>query len=44
MLAQAYAIARTRAIAETGLADEAFPAACPFSLDDILSRSFLPQP
>ena len=44
MLAQAYAIARARAIAETGLADEAFPAACPFSLDDILSRSFLPQP
>ena len=44
MLAQAYAIARARAIAETGLADEAFPAASPFSLDDILSRSFLPQP
>jgi hypothetical protein len=44
MLAQTYAIARARAIAETGLADEAFPAACPFSLDDILSRSFLPQP
>jgi hypothetical protein len=44
MLVQTYAIARARAIAETGLADEAFPAACPFSLDDILSRSFLPQP
>jgi hypothetical protein len=44
MLAQSYAIARARAIAETGLADEGFPAACPFSLGDILSRSFLPQP
>jgi hypothetical protein len=44
MLAQAYAIARARAIAETGLADDAFPAACPFSLDDVLSRSYLPEP
>lgn len=44
MLAQTYAITRARALAETGLADEAFPAACPFSLDDILLRSFLPQP
>jgi hypothetical protein len=44
MLAQAYAIGRERAIAETGLADDAFPPVCPFTLDDVLSRSFLPQP
>ena len=44
MLAQAYAIARARAIAETGLAEDAFPPNCPFPLDDILSRGFLPGP
>jgi hypothetical protein len=41
-LAQVYAIARARAIAETGLSDDGFPAACPFSLDELLSRSFFP--
>jgi hypothetical protein len=44
MLAQAYAIARTRAIAETGLADDTFLAACPFSLEEVLARTFLPEP
>jgi Domain of unknown function DUF29 len=44
MLPQAYAIACARAIAETGLADDLFPASCPFTLDEVLSRSFLPQP
>lgn len=44
MLPPAYAIARARAIAETGLADDSFPADCPFALDEILSRSFLPGP
>ena len=44
MLPQAYAIARERAIAETGLADDMFPATCPFTLDEALSRSFLPKP
>ncbi len=43
MLPQAYAIARERAIAETGLADDMFPATCPFTLDEVLSRSFLPE-
>jgi hypothetical protein len=43
MLAEAHAIARTRAIAETGLADEVFPETCPFTADEVLSRSFLPE-
>ncbi len=44
MLAHAYAIARARAIAETGLADDLFPTLCPFALDEVLSPSLLPQP
>ncbi len=44
MLAQAYKIARPRAIGETGLADDAFPPTGPFALDEILSSSFLPEP
>jgi hypothetical protein len=43
MLGEAHAIARARAIAETGLADEVFPAACPFSSDEVMSRAFLPE-
>jgi Domain of unknown function DUF29 len=43
MLPEAYAIARARAIAETGLADAVFPEACPFSQDDVLSRTFVPD-
>jgi hypothetical protein len=43
MLSEAYAIARARAIAETGLADEAFPEICPFAQDQVLSRAFLPE-
>jgi Domain of unknown function DUF29 len=44
LLPQAYAMARARAIAETGLAEDLFPVTCPFTLDEVLSRSFLPQP
>ncbi len=44
LLEEAYPIGRVRAAAETGLAEDAFPAACPFNADDILSRSFLPGP
>jgi len=44
LLPQAYAMARARAIAETGLAEDLFPVICPFTLDEVLSRSFLPQP
>jgi len=43
ILPQAYSIARARAIAETGLADEAFSEACPFTEDDVLSQAFLPE-
>ena len=43
MLSAAYEIARGTAIAETGLADEAFPEECPFTMDEVLSRSFLPE-
>jgi len=44
MLSEAYAIAGARVIAETGLAEEAFPKACPFMPDEVLSRVFLPDP
>jgi hypothetical protein len=43
MLVDAHAIARARAIAETGLADEVFPEACPFTAEEVLSRTFLPE-
>jgi hypothetical protein len=43
MLGEAHAIARIRAIAETGLADEVFPEACPFTAADAMSRGFLPE-
>ena len=44
MLPQAYPIARARVIAEAGLADDLLPTLCPFAVDEMLSRSFLPQP
>jgi len=43
-LVEVYDGARESAIAETGLGDANFPAVCPFALDEILSRSFLPEP
>jgi Domain of unknown function DUF29 len=43
-LAAVYDDAREDAAAETGLAEDEFPAACPFTADAILSRSFLPEP
>jgi len=43
LLSEAYAIARARAIAETGLAEEVFPETCPFTANQILSRAFLPE-
>ena len=38
-LSEAYAEARE----ETGLPEADFPAECPFSPDEVLSRSFLPE-
>lgn len=43
-LPQAYGDARETAAEETGLAKIAFPAECPFTLDEVLSRSFLQEP
>jgi hypothetical protein len=43
MLSDAYAIARARAIAETGLTEEDFPETSPFTPDEALSRAFLPE-
>lgn len=43
-LAEAYAEAREDAAAETGLAETAFPEACPFTAEEVLARGFLPQP
>ena len=42
-LATVYKRARKKAIAETGLADSAFPAECPFTPEQILDEGFLPQ-
>jgi Domain of unknown function DUF29 len=43
MIPEAYSIARARAIAETGLSDETFPPACPFTPEEVLSQTFLPE-
>ena len=40
-LSEAYAEAREDALEETGLPEADFPAECPFSPDEVLSRSFL---
>jgi hypothetical protein len=43
MLGEVHAIARARAIAETGLADEVFPPTCPFTAEEVMSGAFLPE-
>ena len=43
VLAQAYGDACEDAADETGLPESAFSAECPFTLDEVLSRSFLPE-
>ena len=42
-LTEVYPVAVEGAIAETGLPDEVFPPACPFSLDQILDADFFPE-
>jgi hypothetical protein len=42
-LSEAYAEAREDALEETGLPETDFPAECPFTPDEVLSRSFLPE-
>ena len=44
ILNQAYRIARENAAEETGISEAAFPDACPFTPDKVLSRGFLPEP
>jgi len=43
VLAEVYSEAREAASNETGLPETEFPAECPFSADEVLSRSFLPE-
>lgn len=43
-LPQAYRDAREDPAEEIGLTEPDFPAECPFSLDDVLARDFLPGP
>jgi inactivated superfamily I helicase len=43
VLAEEYSFAVAEAAAETGLAEEAFPAICPFTIEQILDPQFLPD-
>jgi hypothetical protein len=42
-LSETYGDAREDAIEETGLAEGEFPAECPFTVEQVLSRDFLPE-
>lgn len=42
-LAEEYANAVPEAVDETGLAEDAFPATCPFTIEQILDPDFLPN-
>jgi hypothetical protein len=42
-LAEAYSDAREAASNETGLPETDFPAECPFTAEQVMSRSFLPK-
>jgi hypothetical protein len=39
-LTRAYRRARLQASVQTGLAEETFPENCPYTLDDLMTRSF----
>ncbi len=43
VLMEEYLLARLSASGETGLPESAFPATCPFTIDQILDPSFLPE-
>jgi hypothetical protein len=43
VLSEAYSEAREDAPEETGLPETEFPADCPFTPDEVLSRDFLPE-
>jgi len=40
MLANAYPAARADAVDETGLSEEAFPAQCPFTVEQVLDAEY----
>jgi Domain of unknown function DUF29 len=42
-LPRVYRIARIKAVGETGLSEETFPAECPYTPEQILSEDFLPE-
>jgi len=42
ILGEEYALARTKAADETGLPEKRFPAACPFTIEQILNPEFYP--
>jgi Domain of unknown function DUF29 len=42
-LSEAYSDAREDAVEQTGLTETDFPAECPFTVDEVLSRQFLPE-
>lgn len=43
LIAECYEAAREQAAEETGLPQTAFPENCPFSVDQVLAREFLPE-
>jgi Domain of unknown function DUF29 len=43
VLAEAYSDAREDSVDETGLPETDFPQECPFTVEQVLSRSFLPE-
>jgi hypothetical protein len=42
-LTKIYKLAVTKALRDTGLSEATFPAACPFTAEQILSEDFLPE-
>ena len=42
-LAKIYRLAVSKALGETGLSEETFPAGCPFTPDQIMAEDFLPE-
>ena len=42
-ITDAYPTARANALEETGLTEETFPQACPFSQDEVLDEGFFPK-
>ena len=43
VLPEEYGTARDHALAETGLPDQVIPEGCPFTLEQILAKDFLPE-